>query len=467
LEPDFFLMENVAGLLTSGARPKIGSYVRKLGKSIGVPASQVVELLPEVSTSLAKRDKQFRKRTVSEAVTSYKSNLIKNHFDLLVPEAYAEALTHIHGTLPFWLKDNISDAYKVKNVPSDDEKIIQSALNSSKAVLSQLAIGLFIDILMDSKSLTEADAKDYLLELSNGKRIPKEIKSTLIKLLEEYDAAPDSTVYKGVTVGPIISHLIDRASEKYDVSAPTLLNAAWFGTPQARQRLFVIGINKRLKKSFVFPNKQFSIPNPDTPTLGNILVDAPTVFQAIGDLPDIDQFSELLDGAEFASSNLNHEDYSEYASKMRLDEIERGNFSLPRPTWNPFVIDCSNRTIHTEDVIERLKQTDEGIQEETSHKTRLNRLKVSHTLRAGTREGKGSHTAVRPVHYEYHRVISVREGARLMGYPDWMTFHHTKWHGFRLVGNGVPFQLGNALAKALKAQLNLSPDESTNDSASE
>jgi DNA (cytosine-5)-methyltransferase 1 len=40
-----------------------------------------------------------------------------------------------------------------------------------------------------------------------------------------------------------------------------------------------------------------------------------------------------------------------------------------------------------------------------------------------------------------------------MGYPDWMTFHPTKWHGFRLVGNGVPAQLGRAIALSIKQQI--------------
>ncbi|TOO40685.1 DNA cytosine methyltransferase, partial [Vibrio parahaemolyticus] len=122
---------------------------------------------------------------------------------------------------------------------------------------------------------------------------------------------------------------------------------------------------------------------------------------------------------------------------MRLEDIAEGDLSLPRESWNPDVIDCCNRTIHAEHVVERLKTLEPGKQEATSHKPRLHPDRQSPTLRAGTRENKGSHTAVRPVHYEHLRVVSVREGARLMGYPDWMTFHKTKWHGFRLVGNGV------------------------------
>ncbi|KAA1337570.1 DNA cytosine methyltransferase, partial [Escherichia coli] len=59
------------------------------------------------------------------------------------------------------------------------------------------------------------------------------------------------------------------------------------------------------------------------------------------------------------------------------------------------------------------------------------------TLRAGTGADKGSHQAVRPLHPDSGRVITVREAARLQGFPDWFCFHPTKWHSFRMIGNSV------------------------------
>jgi DNA (cytosine-5)-methyltransferase 1 len=34
-------------------------------------------------------------------------------------------------------------------------------------------------------------------------------------------------------------------------------------------------------------------------------------------------------------------------------------------------------------------------------------------------------------------VITIREAARLQGFPDWFDFHETKWHSFRMIGNSV------------------------------
>jgi DNA (cytosine-5)-methyltransferase 1 len=135
---------------------------------------------------------------------------------------------------------------------------------------------------------------------------------------------------------------------------------------------------------------------------------------------------------------------------MRFELIVPLDFSMPPISWNPYSVDSSNRTTHQDHVKKRLETLKPGKQDKISRRTRLHPNRLSPTLRAGTKEEKGSHTAVRPVHYKYHRVISVREGARLMGYPDWMTFHKAKWHGFRLVGNGVPFPLSNVIAKQIK-----------------
>jgi DNA (cytosine-5)-methyltransferase 1 len=468
IEPDFFVMENVAGLLTSGALPKFGTHVRRLGKSIGEPATRIVERLPEAKVAVAKRDRQFRKRTISQAITDFSATFL-SRLDKTTPlESCAPMLVEIHSKLAVSIVAKTAKAYFGEDIKPEDQEVISRAVNASTEDIALLAIGLFVDILMEKELLSEKKAEQFLTTTVNGQTVPEIVKQTVLRIAEEYDAAPQSEMYQGIMVGPIIAHLIQRASTKYDVSAPMLLNAAWYGTPQARQRLFLVGIHKRHKKHFTFPKPEFALPGiaPKKATtkggvsdlFAQLLPDAPNVMEAIGDLPDIDTFESLREGDKIPASNLSPAP-SEYAAKMRAEVATPGNYTLPRPTWNPFVIDCSNRTIHTDSVLERLKNTSEGIQEETSHKTRLTRTKVSHTLRAGTREGKGSHTAVRPVHYEYHRVISVREGARLMGYPDWMTFHHTKWHGFRLVGNGVPFELGNAVARQIVKLLGTSLGE--------
>jgi DNA (cytosine-5)-methyltransferase 1 len=77
------------------------------------------------------------------------------------------------------------------------------------------------------------------------------------------------------------------------------------------------------------------------------------------------------------------------------------------------------------------------------------------TLRAGTGQERGAFQAVRPLHPSKGRVITVREAARLQGFPDWFTFHPTKWHSFRMIGNSVSPLVSKGLLSAIAARLNL------------
>ena len=63
----------------------------------------------------------------------------------------------------------------------------------------------------------------------------------------------------------------------------------------------------------------------------------------------------------------------------------------------------------------------------------------------------------RPIHYRYDRCITVREMARLHGFPDWFRLHATKWHGARQIGNAVPPPLARAIAAEVAKSLEITP----------
>ena len=236
---------------------------------------------------------------------------------------------------------------------------------------------------------------------------------------------------KGLTVGKhraFLDEIVESFEDAgYAVRSPwRVLNAARFGVPQKRERLFLLGAKGGAL--------------PDYPeTCGP----AVTCAEALGDLPDADLFGELLDGDE-VRTELGRG--SAYAEGLRRD-WHRGHVRK----WDEGLLTNSARTAHTEASRRRFAATTPGTTEPVSRFYRLAADGVSRTLRAGTGADRGSYTAPRPIHYAYPRCVTVREMARLHGYPDWFRFHPTKWHGARQCGNSVPPPLARAVAQGVLA----------------
>ena len=186
----------------------------------------------------------------------------------------------------------------------------------------------------------------------------------------------------------------------------------------------------------------------------------PTVWDAISDLPNLDDFPTLLqtDAVEIASDIWLQlaSKASTYARQLRGLEPDPTDFSYLRH-WQPQWLTSSLRTIHSQKSIDRFKQTPGGQIEQRSRLRRLPMDRSAHTLRAGTDSERGRFTAPRPIHPTHSRVISVREAARLHSFPDWFRFHCTKWHGFRQVGNSVPPRLGRAIGQEVMMALQCTP----------
>jgi DNA (cytosine-5)-methyltransferase 1 len=212
-----------------------------------------------------------------------------------------------------------------------------------------------------------------------------------------------------------------------------VLNAADYGVPQDRRRLFLIGTRKDLK-----------VPNYPEPHQERV-----NVLEAIGDLPDADRFDVLW---ETDTVSFQWETKSTYARKLRGFDPDPDDYSHPR-NFSPDILTCSLRTQHTQSSRIRFEATLPGKTESISRFRKLEPEGICNTLRAGTDSARGAHTSPRPIHPFSPRVITVREAARLHSYPDWFRLHTTKWHGCRQIGNSVPPLLARAVAsELLKAQ---------------
>lgn len=175
-----------------------------------------------------------------------------------------------------------------------------------------------------------------------------------------------------------------------------ILNAADFGVPQKRRRLFVIGMRD------VVP----TLPEPTTKK-------PKTVRKAISDLEGV------------VKPELNH---------------------VP-----------NNHALH---VVERWSKLGPGEVDPGFRRARLDYDAPSHTIRAGGGYGpRGDHLAGfhPPIHPTLPRQLTVREAARIQSFPDTWILRGSKTAQGRQVGNAVPVLLAEAVARhvvdLLKASL--------------
>lgn len=261
---------------------------------------------------------------------------------------------------------------------------------------------------------------------------------------------------KGLTVGKH-KRLLEEFVQAFDLAGYEcrlpwkVLNAGHYGTPQTRERLILIGA----KKGRTVPH----YPEPITNIAGKSkrfpsLPFGPTSRDALGDLPDAEDFSTLMSSDSVTTTRFGEP--SAYAAELRCISNNAWHYGYPRD-WNPAILTASSRTEHTDISRRRFAETEPGLIEPISRLFRLPPDGVSNTLRAGTDGARGAFTSPRPVHYRFSRCITVREMARLHGFPDWFRFNITKWHGARQIGNAVPPPLARAIAAQIVAALGIKP----------
>lgn len=260
---------------------------------------------------------------------------------------------------------------------------------------------------------------------------------------------------KGLTIGrqaEFLDQLVAAFEEQgYRVRTPwQVLNAAHYNVPQNRHRLFLLGAKLGTELPDYPAQETWKSERNDGFHTG------PTCADALGDLPEVEKFSELWHDDSVQTKGWGKP--SAYARKMRCLDHDSWLLGYPR-IWNPLLLTSSARTAHTLISRRRFSETAPGNTEPVSRFYRLVANQVSNTLRAGSDSSRGGFTSPRPIHYKQSRCITVREMARLHGFPDWFRFHRTKWHGARQVGNAVPPPLAQAVAKEVVKVLEACPEK--------
>lgn len=239
-----------------------------------------------------------------------------------------------------------------------------------------------------------------------------------------------------------------RVRENYRV-----LNAAHYGVPQNRWRLFLLGARKGSPLPEYPEQTHQPLRNGNGLQESLFLNRTPTVWEALRDLPEADDYEELLE-RDWVRARFKLP--TGYSAPLRGYERDAEDYS-PSREFDSSLLTSSLRTIHTDLSKKRFSETPPGQTEPVSRFHKLDPNGICNTIRAGTASDHGAFTSPRPIHPTSPRCITVREAARLHSYPDWFRLHVTKWHGFRQIGNSVPPLLARAVASKVREALDARP----------
>lgn len=191
-----------------------------------------------------------------------------------------------------------------------------------------------------------------------------------------------------------------------------ILNAADYGVPQNRQRVFFVGMKN---KKFIFPEgKDYIITSED----------------ALSDLPSLD--------SEEDSTIYISEPQNEYQRLMRINSNKVLNHE---------------KTNHIEQTISIISMIPDGgnifdLPEEYWNIRKYNKAFERMSSKAPSNTIDTGHRNY--FHYKENRIPSVRESARIQSFPDHFEVLGSKTSQYKQIGNAVPPLLAYEVAQAIR-----------------
>ena len=286
--------------------------------------------------------------------------------------------------------------------PSIEAYAYNHAHRGSRAVIADLATASGADLLsmagVDHVDLVAGGPPCQAFSIAGKQRGLDDKRGNLIfdfvRLVEELQ--PSAFFFENVPNierfdnGRLIEGITERLRRAGYGTSYEVLFAPDYGVAQLRRRLVCVGVKNR---------NQIPLPPPPTHSQaldGDLFGTLPryrTTADVLEDLPDVSE--------EWAQAIPNHE-----------------------PTF------------HSAPMLAAFSRLAPGKRDRKSFHDRLHPDRPSYTLRAGT----GNFSPLRPVHYRYDRVVTVRESARIQGFSNDFIWPDTlpRLQQYRQVGNAVP-----------------------------
>lgn len=218
-------------------------------------------------------------------------------------------------------------------------------------------------------------------------------------------------------------HLCGKPSGLHYRLVMRLLNAADFGVPQKRERVFLVGFRSDLNMEWSFPK--------------------PTHSRAA-------LLHQFASGEYWERHKVARKHRPEFAASIRVEDEEDG--LLPWLTVRDAISDLPDPEKHPRLAAEHHNHRFQpGARSYPGH-TGSPLDEPAKTLKAGDHGVPGGENMLRRPDGSV-RYFSVRESARIQTFPDEFVFHGTWTETMRQLGNAVPVRLAEVVAGSIRQQL--------------
>jgi DNA (cytosine-5)-methyltransferase 1 len=328
------------------------------------------------------------------------------------------------------------------------------------------------------------DPRDYLYR--EFFKIVKEVKPKIIVLENVRGILSKKDTYGKLIIDKIINGLEKRL--KYNLKNKKtqqkymILNAADFGVPQRRIRVFIIGYRKEwynVNVPYIEPTHYNIKSNNDKK---NNLLPYVTLFEAIGDLPEISpkittyrcSENEIVKISRINKNIYNGDDLipmdkKKFKNHYSLCSISGKNFlDIIRPDGYSKIHHHIARSHQTSDIkLFELMEEGETAKYFIKREPKLGEQLIKYDMNSFDDKYRKQRTdepcttifahlakdGNRFIHPTQARTITPREAARIQSFPDDFKFSGAFIHQFRQIGNAVPPLLAKCIGQTIYLSL--------------
>lgn len=244
--------------------------------------------------------------------------------------------------------------------------------------------------------------------------------------------------------------------------------AADYGTPQKRERIFIVGCNSKYENNFIYPEKTHGPGRKyEYVTVEDAFRYLPKVHSGEGEekMPYTHDYEQ-----DYIKGKISKAAYEYY--KFIFDSKKSGNHDHDKS-----IVTFHKALNHNKKMVRRLHEIKQGEgmksaaerliaegKEELVKECFPNKMYASRNRRLKSNEPSftvTSHCLDEMIHPIYDRQPTPREVARLQAFPDWYVLNgpYVKFHSdpeqdkYEQVGDAIPVLMAKALAKSMKEAL--------------